>query len=96
MTATKILTLDSLHLIKRVLSLQLSIKSDFLLPLLDCFVHEEPNAIPKVVINTEIAEENLGQFLLRQLGDLPEEHVLHLFTQVLLGLQTLHQHGVSH
>ncbi len=50
----------------------------------------------ELVLNSELAQENLKNFVNEYDGLVPEEKVLRIFTQILLGLHELHIHKIDH
>ncbi len=74
-------------------------KSEFIQPIKDdYFVTEEDckPGLPELVINSELADENLEEFVKRHEEDLEEEQILRIFTQLLLGLHTLQINDIDH
>ncbi len=78
MYASKFIPLDPQFLknIQRELSIQASLKSEFIQAIKeDYFITEEDckPGVPELVINSELADGNLEDFILNYEGDLQEE-----------------------
>ncbi len=85
--------------VEREISYLMSLSCNYIMKLEDgCFVSGPTTAVKEdhLVIMSELAEGNLEEFINNYPGDVPEEIVINIFTQILLGVNFLHRNKIDH
>ncbi len=105
--AAKCISIDSINersellkpYVEREISYLMSFDCNYIMKLEEgCFVSTPTTAVKEdhLVIMSELAEGNLEDFIMKYPGDVPEETVINLFTQILLGVNFLHRNKIDH
>ncbi len=85
--------------VEREISLLTSFNHNYTMQLEDgIFISEANDILPdeQLVIISELAEGNLQDYIKNYPGFVPEEKILKIFTQILLGVNFLHRNEIDH
>ncbi len=75
-----------------------SLQNPYILKIEEFFVADKDcvTISPELIIVSELAEENLDQFVMKHESDLDEETILRIFTQIVIGIHSMHNNKVDH
>ena len=85
--------------LQREVSFLMNLSCNYIMQLEDiCFISSATSAVKQehLVIIGELAQENLDDFITKYKGPIPEEIIMKLFTQILLGMNFLHRNNIDH
>ncbi len=105
--AAKFITIEAINAdkarlkpyVEREISYLTHLKCNKIMKLKDqCFLSGPTEAINEehLVIICELAEGNLDEFIMNYDGRIPEEKIMQLFVQILLGLNFIHRNKIDH
>ncbi len=85
--------------VQREISFLMGLKTNYIMKLEDaCFISTATSAVHEdhLVIVSELAQGSLDDYLKKNEGLIPEEKIMKIFVQVLLGVNFLHRNKIDH